>query len=407
MSLLISTGAVAATAWDLNDVTYIFPLPNTSIISGSIRASDLDASGQPVIPVETLTAVAGGSGPLGLLMEGDVLPRSANFDEYNDLFLLSLRIDPCFKDNFADQCRRQIRAVWQPVDHWRDNSPESIDAAVHTFYDLSEKEFSTVLEGIQTLKSHYQLATEGKPLGINPGFSNITLTEYQKDFRTLILQSISLKKMSRMAILKLAGFGVGWDLFSKNIVGGALIPVKIFPKGDTEQQVSNIHGVDSLKDGNFDSSTPSKIAAEIISRHFYTSKDQAFFDDESPVTNEQGDQLLDVMLDSKTVLSVPAKAQLVLAKAQRIEDPKANLPGTVDCVSCHVSNAMKVLSGASFPAVSAPQTTGKYNLTNNSFYYANTHQLRMLGYLYDKVQIADRSIYEAAAVADYLNSGAH
>jgi hypothetical protein len=409
LGILFSATTSFANQWNLDDVTYIFPLPSLSNVDASIRATDLDSSGQAIISFQTLDTVSGSNfdtsvdanTPKHILIPGDVLKRSAEFDAYKDLFLVALRVDPCFKDKFTDKCRKQIRAVWQPVDKWRSGNAEAADAAVHTFYDFNDKDFEKLTSGLQTLKKYYHINTDGLALGVHPAFSESAAAPFQLALRTLILGNISSARMTRMAMVILKG-GTSWDLLSMDFVNGQQVPVKIFPDDQDEQGAQNIDGIDAFKNFYFPDNADQIFAEAISSRSLYTQKDRGFMG--NPLnTPEQGDQLLSVAADSRTLLSNPAKAQDVFLKATRVEDPSKNLPGTVDCVSCHIANAVKLISNGQNLKLPIPAGLGNHNLINHSKYYGDTHQLRMLGYVMDQVQIADRSIYEAASVADYLN----
>lgn len=408
--LFAAVNSFASDTWNLNDVTYIFPLPNGKTIDASVRASDLDSTGQPVFSLKTLFTVSGANFDTGpdanrashMLIPGDLLVRSPGFDAYQDLFLVAARIDPCFKDKFTDPCRRQIRAVWQPVDGWKIGNPQAADAAVHTFYDLSASEFEKLMNDLKSLKNAYQINTDGLALGIHPAFSQNSISPFQLDFKKLLLRNISSQKMSRMALVTLKGSSISWDLLSKDFVNGVQVPVKIFPNNKEDQGMVNIDGLKAFKNFTFSSEGDRSVVDAIQSRKLYTEKDRGFmgFSLSSP---EQGDQLLSVAADSRTLLSSPEKAREILTRAGRVEDPSKNLPGTVDCVSCHIANAVKLLANVRGETLPVPANSGLHNLSNNSKFYGDTHELRMLGYVTDQMQIADRSIYEAALVADYLN----
>jgi hypothetical protein len=423
-ALLIASlrlSAAEAQIWDLNDVTYLFPLPTPATLVTAIRAHDLDIAGSPLISIDLIEPLVQiqnappGSSPFRpeQLRPGDILPRSKDFESYKDLFMVALRMDPCFRDQFSDKCRKQIRAVWQPVDHWREGSPESVDAAIHTFYDLSDKEFGTLLRDLQSLKSAEKVETAGLPLGIHPGFSGIKPTAFQRSFRALILPYIGATRIRRLARVTLEVSSAGWDLSSRDfLANGKTRTVAIFPGDVTRQQTFNIAGFHTLGSNGMPTTGQmpedfAKVAAEIESRKIYEPAGRAFSGvviTESKLPT-RGDQILDVFRSSQhTIDSGIAGRASAFRRATRIENPAHHLPGTIDCVSCHIATSVKTLSGTPAQiALSTPHFEGHYDLRNLSRYYGDSHNMRMLGYMYENLQLSDRVIFESAAVADALN----
>jgi len=422
--LLFTAISAQAGQWDLNDVTYLFPLPTAVTASGAIRAADKAPNGKVLIPIDQVIAVSKIPANNGMpeqtfqfqsLRTGDILPRSKNFDTYKDLFLIAIRIDPCFRDTFSDSCRKQVRAVWQPVDHWRENKPESVDAALHTFYDLSDNEFSTLLNDLQTLKRTLKVDTAKLPLGIHPGFSNTKVTEFQKAFRALILPFLGSNRIVRLARVTLEVSSSGWDLSSKDfLANGKKQTVMIFPGDVARQQTFNIAGIDSMTDNgmprNQDAEGFKKVADEILTRKIYEPEGRAFKGlliadvANNGTSKERGDQLGNVFRDSSKALALPEQRRTIFQRAARIENPAKHLPGTIDCVSCHIATSVKTMTGSPQDIIRAvPRFAGRYDLQNTSTYYGDSHNMRMLGYMYENIQLADRVIYESAEVADALN----
>lgn len=401
----------AEQVWHLNDVTYVFPLPNQALLPVSIRSTDRDADGASLLPSERFLRDTDKYGRFIYLMPGNILPRSPAFDPYYDMFVVSVRIDPCFKDRFSDSCRRQVRVVWQPVDDWRTNAPESIDVAVHTFYDLTKTQFTQLTRSLLELKRRHAIRTTGLPLGIHPGFSTSAPTDFQRDFKKLILAYIPAKKIRRLATMRMTSFGLGWDLFSVDFVEGERFPIEvpIFPGRNTSQFLENRADVLSLKDDDTgaDPEVLKKISQELSTRKIHTSAYRNFRSSIDLPEKDVGDQILEILPRSSDALAAPGRAKDFFIKANRIENPSKHLPATIDCASCHIANAVKLIAQkASGLPLELPKFKGRYDLKNNSYYYGDTHQLRMLGYLYEHVQIGDRTIFESAAVADKLNQTA-
>jgi hypothetical protein len=98
----------------------------------------------------------------------------------------------------------------------------------------------------------------------------------------------------------------------------------------------------------------------------------------------------------------------------RIENPNFHSPNTIDCASCHVGQAARLLIGDDVLGLSA---TDNPNLFARNPKYVSARSMKqttnvrtqplnvhMLSYRNDKLMIGQRVINETAATVAYVNS---
>jgi hypothetical protein len=158
-----SGGGTASSGYELNDVSFLYPLPQFPARDGLLAMTSSGDQGS-LLPSMLFAQ-------LPTLFEGVDNPTL-----YNALRVVSLRVDPCFPGSTPPAppvCRKQIRMVAQPlVQEGADGGAFSLasdteDATVHLFYDLSDAQFDRVLEGIKDLKRQAGAASRG-PLNVHP-----------------------------------------------------------------------------------------------------------------------------------------------------------------------------------------------------------------------------------------------
>jgi hypothetical protein len=360
LTLCILSSSAFAGTWDLNDVSYLYPLPTRSTDTNFITAKDsipstwfsqtlADSTGFP-FTIDAIQPVRG----------NPEQSRKIAMDSFNSIHLLAVRVDPCFKDLFSDVCRPQIRAVWQPID----KNFSSIDGAVHTFYDLSTTEFDAVLAQLMQLKAKYKIDTTGLPLQVHPGFQK---NGFAKDLSALFKSWMKPERITRIAFQRLLALEFQWRFQSFDVKDGKLIPVQIAIHGGTVQTFAVHRG--SIPPGTLE------LSEEELAR------------------SRNGEALEKILLDYSL----------------RIENPRVNIPGTTDCLSCHAVGGVKGASAEALgmneiPTVAAVVgLTGKYDLKNTSKNRQDPIHFRAFGYVTRDPSISDRVIIETAMVADSLN----
>jgi hypothetical protein len=168
---------------DLNDVSFLFPVPGAS--GGLLTLADHGSRGALLPP------------SLGALLPNPLATFPAA--SLADVRIVSARVDLCFKLDSAGACRPQLRLVGQPQ-----LNGNFVDATVHLFYELTEVELSAVVLRLRTLKQSAGIATDCRPLGVHPVMSAQGLSgAYATDLKTLLLDYCGDSNLSRVAVMKL------------------------------------------------------------------------------------------------------------------------------------------------------------------------------------------------------------
>lgn len=304
-------------------------------------------------------------------------------EAFDRLKMVAFRIDPCFKDHFYENCRKQVRVVWQPFEISKPRALAAVsdesevsefglfkDAAVHTFYDLNEADFSAFLKKLAEIKKTYQVNTRGKSLTVHPGFKNV---RFLKSITDSIKIVVSSEKISRIAFMQLETSGLHWRFSSFDVVQSSLKPM-----------------------------VPAHLVQPEIDLMLHSPWSRRLLGDDIPVKTQQRDQLLNLAFSAEKTQNQEKQ----LRSALRVENPNRHLPGTIDCISCHVAPRVKERALKSLGAVGKTilsQSRFKqsgYNLTNQT---RSRSEFRALGYFGTDLEISDRVINESAAVAEQLN----
>lgn len=368
----LSVGAPTLAAWDLNDVSYLMPLPK-KIGADSLLSLKSAARGGPLLNeaiVQRLPVLS---------------PQLTREQVATSLRVMAVRIDPCFPLPTPQSCQRQIRLVWQPLDLDRRNQVTTIDAAVHSFYVLTDTEFTTLLRDLAEWKNAYAIKTNFMPLQIHPvwaaqGDSSPALADFQK----IITKLAGLENLSRVTVMVLRGAGDMWAFAGFEVKNGKMELIQI-PRIDRMSQAF--------------------INLAVPSDHFTGGgilPQPTGVDTFSTITNES--EHLDA--NSEDTIRKEIKA------AFRIENPKNHNPENMDCVSCHVAQpaihwALNKKSHLKLDNLWSNEIykNPKYDLTNVSSDLLNTQVIRGFGYFGRNMAISQRVINESAEVADQLNQG--
>lgn len=370
MILLTSMALHAQAAWDLNDVTYLMPLPQTVGGDGLLRLES-PARGGALLPVSMVNQLP-------------VLAIDRTRPEVNStLRVMAVRIDPCFPLPTPQSCQRQIRLAWQPIEINRRNEVETVDAALHSFYVLQDWEFANLLKEINAWKSKHSVNTKYMPLQVHPAWaaekdSSPALADFQK----IILKYAGVENFSRVTAMVLRGNGDMWAFAGFEPRGGKLELLPIPRLNRLSQSFINMAvpadhfsggGISPVPKG---ADTFNNIAAESL---------------------RMGEGTEDTIREE-------------VRAAFRIENPKFFNPENMDCVSCHVAQpaihwVLNKRPELQVEKLWSQEIYGnpKYHLKNTSAEIWNTQQIRALGYFGKNVAISQRVINESAEVADFIN----
>ena len=359
-------------AWDLNDVSYLMPLPE-KIGPDSLLSLKSSARGGALLAeamIHRLPVLA---------------PHLTREQTAASLRVIAVRIDPCFPLPTPQSCQKQIRLVWQPLELDRRNQVKTTDAALHSFYVLTDAEFGTLLRDLEDWKKNYAVNTDYLPLQTHPawaaeGDSSRALT----DFNKIMTKVAGLENLSRVTVMVLRGAGDMWAFAGFDMKEGQLEMFRI-PRTDRMSQafINLAVPADYFTGGGI---LPQPSGADTL----------------NVITNESEH------LDSSSEETIRKE----IKAAYRIENPKNHTPENMDCVSCHVAQpaihwALNKQAHLKLDQLwnSEIYQNPKYDLTNLSSDIWNTQIIRGLGYFGRNMAISQRVINESAEVADQLNQG--
>ncbi len=364
-------GSLAATVHPL-DTAILFPLPETAAQDGLLRAGSAGAKGAliPAYAWEALPALAAGK-------NADILPL---------LRLVSANVDPCFPsgvegkvdDNGGSLCRSQLRLIFQPVHDDGAGTLTTDDVTVHTFYEMDRATFKSMVEAIVAARGSAPLgdgAIDVHPLIKSQGRGGAFAGAVQN----LFLKYAGASNLVKVTFLGLRGAGVGWQMGGVDFVGTKATDMTVPETTGTREELTNPNAAA----GDFDSVV------------------------DPPTKFSKGLGVLLKSTDARAASDDVVKA--AFKQALQIDNPDTELnPGTVDCASCHLATPTALWvernRGLKASDFSESYTNPRWNLTNRSRTKENTQSFRCFGYYGRQVSISQRTINEAAAVADFINA---
>ncbi|MEN0057225.1 MAG: hypothetical protein AAGB31_00195 [Bdellovibrio sp.] len=360
-------------AWDLNDVSYLMPLPQKLGSDGLLR---MNAPGR-----------GGDLLPAPLLARLPLLAMDMSREEsYAALRVVAVRIDPCFPLPTPMSCQKQIRLVWQPLEKGPRQKTLAVDAAFHSFYVLTEEEFPKLLADLTQWKEQFKVETASKPLQIHPAWQEEgDHSPALAAFHEIIRKYAGGENLSRVTMMVLRGGGNMWAFAGFDMKNGSLMMVPVPRLDDRRSQafVNMATPADKFSGGGM-----------------------------SPTPLGQTDVFQDILVDSDGLGS--GAEELIrreVRAAFRIENPKNYNPENMDCVSCHVTQPAIRWAVTKRPELKLEElwnseiySNHNYNLENISPLRNNTQVIRGLGYFGKDPAVSQRVINESAEVADILNA---
>lgn len=368
--LLVLLSVKAQAFWNLNDVSYLMPLPS-QIGEDQLLKMHSPARGGPLLN----PAFIGTIPPLTpVLSEGD-MARS--------LRVVAVRIDPCFPLPTPQSCQKQLRLVWQPLEVGFKKRVQTVDAALHSFYVLSDEDFDRLLADLSQWKSHHRLDTTGLSLQIHPAWATQgDQSPALLDFNRIVSKYAGHENLSRLTVMVLRGAGDMWAFAGFEVKNGQLQLLTV-PRLERKSQAF--------------------INMAVPADHF----DRGVI---SPLPGGE-DTFSKVITNSENVrVGHEELLHKELRALHRIENPHIFNPENMDCVSCHVAQPARVWleNNRRDLALSSSWQQHAYknprhNLNNISPALKNTQIIRAFGYFGDSVAISQRVIHESAEVADTIN----
>jgi len=370
LSLFVSGGvASAAEPWSPNDVSILLPLPAHDQDPALFSPNTRGAAGE-LLPARVLSLLPS----LVTTVDPAMIVRH--------LKVVAIRIDPCFPGSVpshSQTCQPQIRMIWQPV--FRNaNGVLTVDAALHTFYDLTVPEFRQLMSAMVALKQSAGVSTRGRPLGVHPAIAVQGLRgRFWKGLAQIFLSASGEARLSRMTFMTLESPNQMWDFGGFDLTRGQGARPMVIPRVEARKQ-SFINTLDPRL---------------------------GFRGGARP--EPQGGDTFNRMMASSQLLT-PGDAQVLRESVDaihRIENPRLHSPATIDCVSCHVAQPARLWAAGRFPQLGLDQSphrfTSPMNLENRSPFKQFGNVVRAFGYQGNAVALSHRAIHESAAVAEALN----
>lgn len=368
VTLLASFNVFAA--WDLNDVSYLMPLP-AQVGPDNLLGIEAPGRGGALIPPKFMDTVP-------------ILLVTMTQSQINEaLRIVALRIDPCFPLPAPQSCQRQLRLVWQPLEEGRLNKVQTIDAALHSFYVLTDSEFKALLQDLSVWKSKFNVKTAGLPLQVHPAWSSQgDKSPALVEFNAIIRKYAGAQNLSRVTAMALRGAGDMWVFQGFAVNNGSLSLLRV-PRTDRAAQafVNQAVPADHFDRGMI---APAPTGDDTVNKLIVNSANLQEGNEEAIRKDVRG--------------------------AYRIENPKNFSPETMDCASCHAAQPARewaqrkrsdIFTGDLWQSFAYQNS--RYNLTNTTQILGNTQNLRAFGYFIDDVAISQRVINESAEVADAIN----
>lgn len=367
----------SSVSWGLNDVTYIMPLPLKAKENNLLKLQSEGVKGVMI--------------PEAMVMQLPFMDMQHEKDQINTMTrLMTVRIDNCFPLPTPQSCQKQIRMVWQPVLE-EDGVITTVDAAFHSFYVLTDEEFTSLLQDLKSWKKKYQKCDSSastEALDIHPYWKH-DKDESQAllDFNTVITKYAGQKNLTRVTVMVLRRMNDVWGFLGAEVKEGKL-ELGAIPRldGKTSQMFFN-----SLRDIN------QYVGAMM---------------NPSPLKPEAN---LNTFINKATNAEIFTEQELIgnLQSAFAIENPNLFNPESMDCVNCHIAQSSREWLSAKITSTTIidqnlfsafKYTNANYNLENKSTQVFNTHQLRGVGYFGQNLAISQRVINESAVVAEWLSA---
>lgn len=366
--LLLSVFPVSASAsWELNEVSFLFPLPGPAQAN---RLWDVRTNG-----------VGGALLPRSIY---DKLPMLVVWRDrewiYPNLRVVGVRVDPCFQEG-TSPCRKQVRLAWQPMEELR-GQWTTLDAAVHTFHDLDDASWTRLRDGLTALKTRFPMPPN-LPLQVHPHLASSGPNgAYWQSFSRLILGVIGFGNLSRATVMTVNTEGTVWVFTGFDIKNGEATRIPVARTNHVAQAFF------------FEPGDPLE----------YRSSMNPFPANEAPFLNLLSDSAKAEREMGEEEIAKAVRSSLVAL------NPRRSNPGTIDCASCHAARAVPDWAAEKFPRWNWETMfgddlfRGAGNLANTTVQPRRTNLLRAFGYFGTEPVISPRTVFESSLVAGAMDN---
>jgi hypothetical protein len=365
ISLMSTARARGLPNFGLNDVSILLPIPNSLDSANFLNSDD--------------------EGPKGILLPKNVfdlfpsLLSTYSSDVLYPLFkAVSIRIDPCFNDGSDSICHKQIRFAWQPIVQ-NGASLTTLDSAAHTFYELNDTEWNAFLKQWAMLaEGNLVESLQIHPTLLREGYSG----PFWERLKNTLLQFCGEKKLVRMTGMRNTENRI-WTFMGFNRVGehwqAMTIPFVTTPRQTFFFTTVGIQDLSEFQGRIAPEPNNSSLLSDLA-------KNSTLFKTTRPSS------------DLKNLMNY-----LV-----RVENPRLENSGTVDCVSCHVAQTALLWSERNLNAAHSVFRDSHRlefrNLENNSVKPELTNRIRAFGYVGSEPMFSQRVINESASVSEQLSA---
>ncbi len=423
------SNTAGGSALDVNDVSFLFPLPKTSEeMGGLLKVSQAGVDGKSLLPEEIFNQVKSKSTKLGLKFDsfrtqGGQIPIVAA--DYKAWRVIGFRFDPCANStnhatmsNSADlaNCIFEMRLIAQPLQaapsttfieqegrRRRTQGPDTFateDFSMHLIYaipkDKQGETLAALAQDLRNIKSTASVSTSGLPLGIHPVMAQEGLGAsgiYAKKIRIMILKYMGGTKLTSVAVSGLKGEDKSWGFMA-------------FPVNTNNQVVSEAITIPEI----LESATSGKLVTSLngcctLSPHLSLPKPSMddflmLFRSTSDFINP--DEFEGFGKENETDLRTG------VTLASQLENPQERSQFQNNCNSCHLATPFRIKTGlalatdaSTFNRFKAPKgTTASVDGQSVNSHFWN---IRNFGYNSHQAGVSQRTANESAAVADLVS----
>lgn len=349
---------------DLNDVSWLFPLPSPAQQHQLLALTSAGAKG-PLLPRALYDGLPG------------LVEQQPNADVFAQFRVVSARIDPCFPREATGGCVLQLRLVAQPV-RVEDFQLTTADATLHLFYELTGAEFEFARGVLWDLKALAGDATTRRPLDVHPVMKAQGLAgAYASTLKQLILATCGAQNLARVAFMQLTQADVAWNFGAFDVRDGSLVADPI-----PRLEGRTLQGVQEFGNTDFRRGALQPAPA--------------------------GDWLDVLLSESELRLTDQRTYDRAITSALRLEHPARSSPKTADCASCHVASRSLRNARAERPvdlSSHADRYDGnpRFDLRRLDEAGDDPRALRAFGYFGRLSALSQRTIHESADIADALS----
>jgi hypothetical protein len=361
--------------WGMNDATIVYPLPQSETDMSHVLGPQDQGPGGALLPQKYWQRIP----PIN---QGESASRT-----YRNLRVVAVRLDPCFRSR--GHCQPQVRFVWQPIDRavYGSASPfglEAKDAAVHTFYALEPSIFRQFISEYDLLSRVSPATGAAAPLQVHPVIRQQGLDgAFSQGLKQLLLKFCGEANLWRVTSMSSLVGGDKWEFSGFNIMNGEPVDIVIPRTGNATKQSFSV-SLGSGRDYRDGRISPSP----------------------------GGEDNLNALLRDSLMLGTKDSSVLEILgeSVARIENPDIHNPDSMDCVSCHSTQAAGTLLFGRVPWLRSDQQVLKHAyrsvspLQNMAATRGSPRVFRALGYFEKSPVLSRRVINETAAAVALLNS---